>query len=149
MYKALVPYFSGLGKELGGSVRAGEVQGQHSSQKHPQEGGPRGGSEGILWDPGTCQALGGVSEAGTAQPTAPKFQLFLILSETPRSRATIPPGLPRCPPEQTCHWPHGHLASQPALPALLLPGAGLSPLLLLIPRARALQEAPLHPMERE
>lgn len=39
-----------------------------------------------------------------AKPTAPKFQLVLILSEMPQSGATaIPPGLPWHMPKRTCH----------------------------------------------
>lgn len=91
------------------------------------------------------------------KPTPPKFQLVLILSETPQSGAiaAIPPGFPQPLPKQTHCQPSPTAASHPSRqgkhlcqPRTACPCShlGLTHLLLLIPGARAFQEAPLHPM---
>lgn len=78
-------------------MKAGEVWGSARQLAAPQDGGAGGlgGDPGGLSDlPGFGRWLSGRHRA--AKLTAPKFQLVLILSETPWSgaAAAIPPGLP-------------------------------------------------------
>lgn len=142
-------------------MKVGEVQGQHSSWP-PHRVEESRGSEGILGDHQTSQALGDGLWGGTEQTSQhpQKFQLVLILSETPQSGAitAIPLRLPQSLPKQTHCQPSPTAASHPSRqgkqcyqPRTACPCShlGLTHLLLLILRARALQVAPLHPMYRE